>query len=98
MGIEIMDVNNNGAPDILAAGNLTATDPSTIRYDAGSGICLLGDGTGDFTSTPVPESGLNLDRNVRDLVKIRLADGKSGILVSNNNENLQLLVLQQGMK
>lgn len=90
MDSHLIDLNGDKHLDIIAAGNLFTTETETIRYDAGSGICLLGDGKGDFSPIPIPESGLMLDGDVKDLGMIRLANGATGILVANNNDSLEL--------
>lgn len=94
MDVEILDVNNDGYLDVVAAGNVTGTDASTIRYDAGSGIVLLGDGTGDLQCLSIPGSGLNLTGDVRDIESINLADGKRGLLAGSNDEALILMVIE----
>lgn len=49
-GITFADVNGDGNLDIIAAGNLYEAEIETVRYDAGRGICLFGDGTSNFKS------------------------------------------------
>ncbi|MEM8965304.1 MAG: VCBS repeat-containing protein [Bacteroidota bacterium] len=90
MGIKLLDLNADDNLDIVAAGNFFGTETETIRYDAGSGICLLGNGSGDFTSIPTKESGLYAPGDVKDLVKIQLVDGSTALLVANNNDYIQL--------
>jgi hypothetical protein len=91
-GILLLDINADQQTDIVAAGNLFGTEPTTIRYDAGSGICLTGDGKGNFQSLSVQESGFYCPGDVKDLELIRLAGGSHGILVTNNNGDLQLFI------
>ncbi|MGD1891942.1 MAG: VCBS repeat-containing protein [Cyclobacteriaceae bacterium] len=90
MGIELLDLNDDGHLDIEAAGNFFGAETETIRYDAGSGICLLGDGSGDFSSIPPRESGFYTPGDVKDLAMIQLANGSTAVLVANNNDYLQL--------
>ena len=92
MGIELTDINGDGHPDILAAGNFFVAETETIRYDAGSGVILLGDGRGNFAALSTYQSGLLLKEDVRDLSWIRLANGKKGLLVASNQDMLRLLV------
>lgn len=95
MDIELLDINGDGNLDILAAGNFYETETETIRYDAGSGICLLGDGNGKFEPLTVNESGVYLKNNVRDLKVIELSDGTKGVIVANNGDQVQLLVTKR---
>ena len=53
-----LDINDDGHLDIVAVGNLFNTEVETIRYDAGMGIVLLGDGTGKFEAVLSGDSGL----------------------------------------
>jgi len=90
MNTHLLDINQDGHLDILGAGNFFETETETIRYDGGSGIILLGDGKGGFTALPNRESGLQLNKDVKDIKLIQLAGGNTGILVANNNDYLEL--------
>lgn len=92
MGIDIWDINGDGHLDVLAAGNFFVTETETIRYDAGSGLVLAGDGRGSFHALPAKESGILLRQDVRHLARIRLAKGRTGVLVASNLDSLKLLV------
>jgi hypothetical protein len=52
-------------------------------------LLLTGNGR-DFFPTVVKESGFFADKDVKDLVKIQLANGLVGIIVVNNNEALEI--------
>ncbi len=86
--ISIDDFNGDGNPDILLAGNLYDSKPEMGRYDASYGTFLLGDGTGNFDMMPTAQSGLKLDRQVREIEKVKTNDGFR-ILVANNNDAVQ---------
>ena len=51
-GIEILDLNGDGHQDILLGGNLYRAKPEVGRYDASYGVCLSGDGKGNFKVGP----------------------------------------------
>ena len=51
------DFNADGNLDVLALENFYAPDREVIRYDAGFGLYLAGNGRGGFTVMPVSESG-----------------------------------------
>ena len=87
-GIIIKDLNQDKNIDIIIAGNNYDTEVETPRYDAGRGLVLIGNGSGEFVPLSVAESGLYLSKNVKD---IKLT--KSGsLIVFNNNEKLELYV------
>lgn len=94
--LEFSDYDQDEDPDLIAAGNFFATETETIRYDAGSGLCLLNDGEGNFASLPNCESGLLLKEDVRDIKLIQLANGDAGLLVANNKDVLRLLRIRSG--
>lgn len=88
--ILIEDYNHDGHEDLLLAGNLFASEIETPRNDAGSGLLLLGDGTGNFKETSLAESGIYLPHDVKNAQPIQIGPQK-GILIANNNEKLQLI-------
>ena len=63
----IDDFDQDGYPDILAAGNLYVSEVETPRNDAGVGLLLKGDGQGDFKAVPAPQSGILLPYDVKKL-------------------------------
>ena len=69
-------------------GNFYGSRVKYGRYDANKGLCLLGDGKGNFESLDVVQSGLNIDGEVRDITKLTLADKREIILFARNNENV----------
>jgi hypothetical protein len=90
MGIEVLDINQDGNLDIIAAGNMYNTEVETPRYDAGNGVVLLGDGKGSFRALDVHESGLYAPKNVKDIAVLK-ADGQVRyLLIANNNEKPDL--------
>jgi len=90
-GILIQDFNQDSHLDILYTGNFYGTEVETVRYDAGIGGLLLGDGKLGFKSLPPQESGFLTTNNARDLKPIQLSgDSKVSALVSNNQGALQL--------
>jgi hypothetical protein len=89
--ILLLDVDGNGSLDILLAGNDYGIEVETGRYDAGNGLVLLNDGKGQFNPIPARNSGFWATHDVRHLAPIQLANGKTAILVANNNDVLQLM-------
>jgi len=89
-GIVTTDVNEDGNIDLIVAGNNFDTEVETARYDAGTGLILLGNGMGDFNSVSIVESGIFANKNAKDIKQIKDADGNSVILVLNNNGPLQV--------
>ncbi|HMX41424.1 MAG TPA: RNA-binding protein, partial [Saprospiraceae bacterium] len=88
--IVVLDADKNGSPDLLLAGNDYGIEIETGRADAGNGTLLLNDGKGGFRYLPNPASGFWAKRDARHLGLLRMAGGKTGILVANNGSAAQL--------
>jgi hypothetical protein len=87
-GILVADINSDGNKDLILGGNFFGTRVKFGRYDANKGNLLLGDGKGNFKPTSIPESGLNIDGEIRDVTKIILADKTEMVLFVRNNDIL----------
>ncbi|MEM9831929.1 MAG: VCBS repeat-containing protein [Bacteroidota bacterium] len=87
-GMLIEDVNQDGYLDILAVGNSYATEITTGRYDALNGLYLLGDGQGNFATQSMNESGWYVPGDAKGLAKLRDSNGKSLLLVTQNQDSL----------
>jgi hypothetical protein len=83
------DFNADGHKDILLGGNFFGTRVKFGRYDANKGTLLLGDGKGNFKGADVSESGLNINGEVRDIAKVKLANGNDLIIFVRNNKHLE---------
>ena len=59
------------------------------RYDALVGLCLLGDGQGDFKTVPTNKSGLDISGDAKGMATLLSANGKQNILVGQNSGKLQ---------
>lgn len=93
-GIEIEDLNNDGLLDVILAGNSYATEASTGRYDAMSGLVLLNQGRFTFQSLTSSQTHFEANQDVKALVKVQVAS-KNVYLVANNNSNLQAFAIKQ---
>lgn len=82
----IRDFNEDGALDILIAGNLFASEVETPRNDAGVGYVLLGNGRGDFEALPPYTTGLYLPFDVRKMVPFGDA-----IFIGCNNDQVRII-------
>tara|TARA_R100001039_G_C1850106_1_gene110244 strand:+ start:334 stop:3672 length:3339 start_codon:yes stop_codon:yes gene_type:complete len=90
----VRDFNGDGALDVLAVGNLYVSEIETPRNDAGTGLLLLGDGTGSFSAKRGPEIGFFADRDAKKLVTLSNVQNDY-FLVGNNDDVLQIFELQK---
>ena len=87
----IEDVNNDGKLDVIAVGNMYGAEVETVRYDAGRGICLLGNGKGDFTALSPNKAGFMAWDNAKALEKIKVGN-KYVYLIGINNRKLKAFI------
>ena len=88
--ILVRDVNADGHPDAIVAGNLHQSEVETPRADAGHGLLLLGDGAGNFTPVGSATSGLFLPGDVKDLATMTIR-GREVIVAAKNDDFLQFI-------
>jgi hypothetical protein len=87
--ISVSDYNNDTYPDILIGGNMYESKPEMGRYDASYGSLLIGDGKGNFKFMPPAQSGLKIDRAVREILVVSGTQGEK-VVVANNNDRTQI--------
>jgi hypothetical protein len=90
----VKDINNDGHPDMLLAGNLYVSEIETIRADAGLGLLMLGDGTGSFKAIDPQTSGLYLNYDVKHLAPITIK-GIPAFITASNNDYLRIHIIDQ---
>jgi enediyne biosynthesis protein E4 len=87
------DLDNDGAIDLLLAGNEYQTEANTGRYDASYGLFLKGNGKGLFNPLAPASTGFIPDGDVRSM-KLIDSKGKKTILVGFNNDKLRCFLVQ----
>ena len=87
-GVTIIDVNNDNNLDILGIGNCYASETITGFYDAGIGVCLYGDGKGNFKSVHTNESGFFVDKDAKALAVVNTVSNKPLWLATINQDSL----------
>ncbi len=90
-GILYEDLDKDGIPDIMIAGNLYGSEIETTRADESVGLIMKGTKE-PYTFKPmtVQESGVFLPEDVKDIQSIHIS-GNPSILVSTNNGPLLFL-------
>ncbi len=88
--ILVQDFDKDSHLDVVIAGNLHASEVETPRNDAGTGLFLKGDGTGNFQAVKPYHSGLLATGDVKDMVSIQI-QGEQYLLVAKNSDYLQFI-------
>ncbi len=88
--IHIEDLDYDGFPDILAAGNLFTSEVETPRNDASVGILLKGNGTMRFSPLPVEESGIQVPYDVKQIRKLS-AGGETWFVFGCNDDWMRFI-------
>ncbi|MCB0848094.1 MAG: hypothetical protein KDE26_32800, partial [Bacteroidetes bacterium] len=69
--------------------------PQWGRYDAGEGLWLKGNGSGDFTAVLPSVSGFELEGEIRDIKVMPRPGQEPLILAGRNNGGIQMFQLKQ---
>ena len=69
----------------MLTGNSYATEASTGRYDALTGLLLTGDGNGHFAVQKSVQTGFQADKDSKGLVELARINGAITLLVGTNN-------------
>ncbi len=86
--ISIADFDADGHQDLLLGGNFFGVRPMRGRLDAGYGSLLLGNGTGQFTTTSLQQSGFSVTGEIRQFKSLKTADGETLVLTVRNNNTV----------
>ncbi len=94
--ILVKDFDGDQLPDAVVAGNLYGSEVETPRNDAGIGMFLKGDGSGNMKAIPNRVSGLFAPGDVKDMAMITIGNSDY-IVVAKNNDFLQFIELRSAM-
>jgi hypothetical protein len=92
------DVNGDGFPDLILAGNEYQASVMSGRYDASYGLLLEGDGKGGFRPVPPVSDGLIIDGDVRDLKVITVAGRRLLLAAVNDSKMKAFEIIPNGNK
>ncbi len=90
-GVSVGDLDGDGHEDLFLSQNFFGTDAETSRLDAGRGLCLRGDGRGNFTAMTAAQSGIELYGEQRGSALCDYdQDGRVDLVVAQNRGPLGL--------
>lgn len=83
--IQIQDINQDGYPDIIAAGNWFDILPQFSRLDASFGHVLLNDKNGFFIEMPPNRTGMDVPGQTRDIISFKYKKEDCILFLENND-------------
>jgi len=86
---EIADVNSDGRPDILLAGNFYPSNIQIGEYDADYGNTLVNTGNGNFSYQSL--NGAVIKGEVRHIKKISNENSPATYIFARNNDTLKVI-------
>ena len=84
-GVVVDDVNEDGNPDVILIGNDFGNEVFFGRFDANTGLVLLGDGKGGFVAKKSNQSGFYVNGDAKALVK--LAGPEQDLFIASRNRD-----------
>jgi hypothetical protein len=91
-GMITNDVDDDGHEDILLIGNDYGNEVFAGRYDALTGLVLLGNGKGSFEVVQSKNSGFGVDGDAKALAKAIDVKGRELFLATQNNDSVKVFV------
>jgi len=88
------DVNGDGIPDIILAGNEYQASVATGRYDASYGLLLTGNRKGGFDPVSPVSSGLIIDGDIKNLAIITTATRRI-LLAAVNDDKMKAYAIRK---
>jgi hypothetical protein len=84
------DLDHDGLPDLLLAGNEYQAEVMRGRYDASYGCYLKGDGKKGFVYSSGAANGLILQGDIKSLALVKTAGGGKLLLAAANDDSLRV--------
>jgi hypothetical protein len=91
-GIAITDLNSDGNLDAIMTGNDYGNEVFSGRYDACTGLVLLGNGNGEFKGISSAQSGFKVDGDGKAMGKLKSASGTELLIATQNLDSLRVFM------
>ncbi len=89
-GMASNDVDGDGNEDLLLVGNDYGMEPGSGRHDAFMGLCLKGDGKGNFSSMTIAKSGFFVKGDAKGLAAVHTAKNEDLLVATQNQDSLMV--------
>lgn len=87
-GMMSEDIDDDGNLDLILVGNDYGMEPYSGRHDAFNGLCLKGDGKGNFNNLSIQKSGFFVKGDAKGLAKIHTAKNEDIWIATQNQDSL----------
>jgi len=87
-GMVSEDVDGDGNLDLLLVGNDYGMEPGSGRHDAFMGLCMKGDGKGNFSSMTIAKSGFFAKGDAKGLATVHTAKNEDVVVATQNQDSL----------
>lgn len=87
--IHSTDINQDGKMDLILGGNQNQSRIRIGKMDAGFGLVLLGDGTGNFNPLNPEDSGLSVFGDIKSFEELQV-NGEKILVVGINQQPIQV--------
>jgi len=87
-GMASEDVDGDGNLDLLLVGNDYGMEPGSGRHDAFMGLCMKGDGKGNFSSMTIAKSGFFVKGDAKGLATVHTAKNEDLLIATQNQDSL----------
>jgi enediyne biosynthesis protein E4 len=91
-GMVTCDLNDDGNLDVAVVGNDYGNEVFAGRYDAFTGLILLGDGKGSFQVMPSAKSGFYVPGDAKSLVNLYGANGDEFFIATQNKDSAYVFI------
>jgi hypothetical protein len=89
-GMMCEDIDGDKNLDVLMIGNDYGMDPYSGRHDAFMGLCLKGDGKGNFQPLTIAQSGFFVPGDAKALAKIHDAKNEDLYIATQNQDSIMV--------
>jgi len=97
-GLQAEDLNGDGLPEILIAGNDYGAEVRAGQMDAMHGLVLKMDSQATWNAIPYEDAGLSIPKDGTGMVQLLTADGMMLYIVGQNNGPLLAFAMSESDK
>ncbi|MDQ2863457.1 MAG: FG-GAP-like repeat-containing protein, partial [Bacteroidota bacterium] len=89
-GMKSEDIDGDGNLDVVMVGNDYGMDPYSGRLDAFMGLCMKGDGKGNFAPVDLQKSGFFVNGDGKGLATVHTAKNEDILIATQNQDSLMV--------